>query len=82
MKSVFWKIVRPKTRISVKPDGKDSPIPKKERSDFTGLVYFPVDSMYRVQAKLVKDTLQKTFEMKTSTTRSPLYRVYGKPGVW
>lgn len=58
--------------------GKESPIPKKERGDFTGLVYFPVDSMYRVQARLVKDTLQRTFEMKTSTTRLPVYRVYGK----
>jgi len=57
--------------------GKASPIPKKERRQFNGLRYFPVDSAYRVTATLKRDTSQPAFQMKTSTSRLPLYRAYG-----
>jgi uncharacterized protein (DUF1684 family) len=57
--------------------GKESPLPKAEKRKFKGLTYFPVDSAYKVQARLVIDTTQPGFRMKTSTSRLPVYRKYG-----
>jgi len=58
--------------------GSESPIPAREKRRFKGLVYFPVDSAYRVSATLVRDTAQAAFAMKTSTSRLPMYRRYGE----
>jgi uncharacterized protein (DUF1684 family) len=54
-----------------------SPLPPEIRKSFTGLDYFPVDRKYRVEAVLVKDSVQKTIVMKTSTLRAPEYIKYG-----
>ncbi len=55
-----------------------SPLPTDERRHFHGLHYFPVDSTYRVMATLVKDSVQPTLQMKTSTSRLPVYARYGE----
>ncbi len=57
--------------------GKESPIPQSEKRHFKGLNYFEVDSAFRVQATLTRDTTQSAFQMKTSTSRLPMYRKYG-----
>jgi len=57
---------------------KESPIPVGERRRFKGLVYYPVDSVFRVTATLIRDSTQQAFPMKTSTARLPLYRKYGE----
>ncbi|MCU0353645.1 MAG: DUF1684 domain-containing protein [Cytophagales bacterium] len=58
--------------------GKESPVPAGERRRFKGLAYFAVDTAFRVQATLVRDTAQQPFVMKTTTARRPLYRKYGE----
>ncbi len=55
----------------------ESPLAPYQRKGFRGLDYFPVDKKYRVEAILVKDSVQKTIVMKTSTSRAPEYIKYG-----
>lgn len=43
---------------------------------FSGLHYFPIQEKYRVKAKVKKIKKGKTFQMKTSTDRLPLYKPY------
>lgn len=43
---------------------------------FSGLHYFPIEEKYRVKAKVKKIKKGKTFQMKTSTDRLPLYKPY------
>jgi uncharacterized protein (DUF1684 family) len=54
-----------------------SPLPPEIRKSFKGLDYFPIDKKYRVEAILIKDSVQKTIVMKTSTSRAPEYIKYG-----
>ncbi len=49
----------------------------KERKDFHPLVYFDTDINYKVKAQFVVDTTIPEFGMKTSTSRTPVYRTYG-----
>jgi hypothetical protein len=44
---------------------------------FTGLYYFDVDTSFHVQAVFHKYKKQRSFTMKTSTDRLPVYQVYG-----
>jgi len=54
-----------------------SPLPTEMRKGFKGLDYFSIDEKYRVEAVLVKDSVQETIVMKTSTSRAPEYIKYG-----
>jgi len=45
---------------------------------FKELPYFPVNEKYRIKAKFIRIKNGKTFEMLTSTSRKPVYTVYGK----
>lgn len=55
-----------------------SPLTESDRKDFKGLNYYQVKPSYRVIARFEKDSNQLTFKMKTTTSRLPEYRVYGK----
>jgi uncharacterized protein (DUF1684 family) len=55
----------------------ESPLSKDQIMEFEGLKYFPVDSKYKVKARLqVLDSLS-IVQLLTSTDRLPEYRIYG-----
>ena len=59
-------------------DATKSPLTEKDRSDFKGLDFFPIDKAFTVEAKFTKSKNEKSFEMKTTTDRMPLYVKYGE----
>ena len=44
----------------------NSPIPKTERKNFTGVHYFPVQLKYKIECKLIKNSIPDTFDIFTS----------------
>lgn len=58
-------------------DAKTSPLTEKDLKTFKSLEFYPVNSKYFVNAKLVRAKNEKAFEMKTSTSRKPKYIKYG-----
>lgn len=58
-------------------DSVKSPFNKQERELFKKFSYFEVDSNYKIMATFEVDTSGPVFEMKTTTKRTPKYRVYG-----
>ena len=58
--------------------GEKTPLAIDQLKNFKGLNYFPVDYKYLVKAKLVKESVQKTLVLQTSTNRAPEYVKYGK----
>ncbi len=59
-------------------DSAHSPLKGKDLKEFDSLPFFPIDTSYYIIAKFVKIKKGKTFKMKTSTARKPVYKVYGK----
>lgn len=59
-------------------DATKSPLTEKDRTDFKGLDFFPIDKAFTVEAKFTKSKNEKSFEMKTTTDRMPLYVKYGE----
>lgn len=59
-------------------DRKKSPLEKKDRKQFKGLNYYPIDLAYRVNVKFMKTADPVLFKMKTTTTRLPDYSKYGE----
>jgi len=59
-------------------DASTSPLKDKDRKDFEGLEFFKFDSTYIVQSILKRTPDAQPFEMKTSTSRLPVYKVYGE----
>lgn len=57
-------------------DTAESPLPDDEIASFTGHEFFTIDLKYRVVAKLIPTPDSPVFEMPTTTTRKPLYRLY------
>jgi uncharacterized protein len=55
-----------------------SPMTEEQLKTFVKLKYFYPNSKYKVEGVFVKETETRTFEMKTSTDRLPLYSTYGK----
>jgi len=54
-----------------------SPLPPEVLKSFEGHVFFPIDLSYRVKARLIVMHGTPFFKMKTTTTRLPVYRIYG-----
>lgn len=54
-----------------------SPLTEAERSQFKGLDYFPPDTTYQVEARLVRTPQALPFDMPTTTTRMSRERQYG-----
>ena len=59
-------------------DSVHSPLTKAVRDQFTTLPFFSIDTNYYIRAKFVKIEKGRVIKMKTSTSRKPTYRVYGK----
>jgi len=55
-----------------------SPLLEEDRAVFTGLDFFPADEKYFVYATLKRTPDEAPFEMKTTTTRKPMYRKYAE----
>lgn len=59
-------------------DSLTSPLTEEDRSHFKALEFFSIDKKYIVEAVLIRTKKEKTFQMKTSTDRTPLYKKYGE----
>lgn len=59
-------------------DSLKSPLKEEDRSHFKALEFFSIDKKYIVEAVLIRTKKEKTFQMKTSTDRTPLYKKYGE----
>ncbi len=56
----------------------DTPLDKKARRKFKGHQFFPMNEKFRVEARFVRADSSVSFKMKTSTTRLPMYEIYGQ----
>lgn len=59
-------------------DATTSPLKDKDRKVFKGLDFFKFDSIYVVTAHFRRTPNEKTFKMKTTTNRKPIYVKYGE----
>lgn len=55
-----------------------SPLMEEDRKVFKSLDFFPIEEKFAVVATFIKSKKQKSFEMKTTTDRKPLYVKYGE----
>jgi len=58
-------------------DSISSPLEKEDLTHFEKLDFFPISDTFIVQATFVKLKRGKVFEMKTTTSRKPKYKVFG-----
>ncbi|WP_330443072.1 DUF1684 domain-containing protein [Flavobacterium sp. C4GT6] len=56
----------------------ESPLTKEDIKTFKSLEFYPIDTDFCVEAKLVKTPNEKPFYMQTTTSRKPRYRKYGE----
>ena len=59
-------------------DSLKSPLMKNDLEVFKSLDFFPLTEKYIVEAKFIRTKKEKTFAMKTTTSRTPLYVKYGE----
>ncbi|MFL1013299.1 DUF1684 domain-containing protein [Flavisericum labens] len=59
-------------------DASTSPLKEKDFKHFEGLDFFKFDSAYVVKATFKRTPNEKTFKMKTTTDRAPIYLKYGE----
>lgn len=59
-------------------DASKSPLTEKDRKTFRALDFFKFDSSYVVTAIFKRTPNEKTFKMKTTTNRRPIYTKYGE----
>lgn len=57
-------------------DSATSPLKEEDLAKFEKLDFFPVDTTFRVEARLIQEENQDFFEMQTTTDRKPEYRVW------
>lgn len=58
-------------------DTATSPLTAEDQPHFTHLAHFAFDSTYCIQAAFTPVTDAEPFAMKTTKTRTPMYKVYG-----
>ena len=58
-------------------DSATSPLKAEDRAHFSRLSHFAFDSTYRVEATFAKADTASPFVMKTTKTRTPMYKVHG-----
>jgi uncharacterized protein (DUF1684 family) len=56
----------------------ESPLTAEDLKKFKSLDFYSIDAKYRIEASFVRTPNEKTFKMKTSTTRTPEYVKYGE----
>ena len=59
-------------------DSLKSPLTKEDLKAFKGLDFFSINGKYIVEATFVRTKKEKPFGMKTTTSRTPLYKKYGE----
>jgi len=59
-------------------DSLKSPLMKEDFKQFKGLDFFSINEKYIVEATFIRTKKEKPFGMKTTTTRTPLYKKYGE----
>jgi len=59
-------------------DKEESPLTEEDRTVFKALEYFPISAKYFVIAQFTRTENEKTFEMKTTKERRPIYVKYGE----
>lgn len=59
-------------------DSLKSPLTKQDLMQFKELDFFPLNADLIIEATFVRTKKEKTFEMKTTTDRMPLYKKYGE----
>jgi uncharacterized protein (DUF1684 family) len=59
-------------------DSLHSPLKREARLKFEAFPFYPIDSNYFVVAKFERIEKGKKFKMKTSTSRKPEYKVFGR----
>ncbi len=59
-------------------DSAKSPLKKNDLAVFKELDFFSIDKKYIVKAKFIRTKKEKPFEMKTTTSRKPMYVKYGE----
>jgi uncharacterized protein (DUF1684 family) len=59
-------------------DSLKSPLITEDLNRFKGLDFFPIDEKYIIEATFVRTKKEKAFAMKTTTSRTPLYKKYGE----
>lgn len=58
-------------------DSATSPLTNRDRQRFEGLPFFPVDTAFYVVAQFEKAKKARSFKMKTTTSRRPVYEKFG-----
>ena len=51
---------------------------KDDLKQFKGLDFYPIDEKYIAEAIFIRTKKEKSFKMKTSTSRTPIYKKYGE----
>ncbi len=59
-------------------DAAKSPLTKEDLKVFNTLDFFEINPKLAVTAKFVRTKKEKSFQMKTSTSRTPTYKKYGE----
>ena len=59
-------------------DSLKSPLMKDDLKHFKGLDFYPIDEKYIVEAIFIRTKKEKSFKMKTTTNRTPIYKKYGE----
>ena len=59
-------------------DSLKSPLLKDDLKQFKGLDFYPIDEKYIVEAIFIRTKKEKSFKMKTTTSRTPIYKKYGE----
>lgn len=59
-------------------DSLKSPLMKKDLKEFKGLDFFSINEKFIVEAIFIRTKKEKPFGMKTTTSRTPLYKKYGE----
>jgi len=59
-------------------DKDESPLTDEDRAVFNSLEYFPISAKYFVIAQFTRTENEKSFEMKTTKERRPIYLKYGE----
>lgn len=59
-------------------DSLKSPLMKNDLKQFKGLDFYPIDEKYIVEAIFIRTKREKSFKMKTTTSRTPMYKKYGE----
>ena len=53
-------------------DSLKSPLMKDDLKQFKGLDFYPIDEKYIVEAIFIRTKKEKSFKMKTTTSRTPI----------